>query len=240
MSGRKIALVTGASSGIGASIAIMLLDQGYEVYGFGRNFRKVYSGFSLFSSPVFHSVGGDLLDTKWLEEQLKEIPEIDVLINCAGAAYYGLHEELNTKKIQEMTRTNLEVPMMLTQHYLRVLKERHGYVINIASVCAVEDSPIGAAYGATKAGLLSFGNSLFAEQRKYGLRVTTILPDMTKTDLYRNANFGPSEETGAALDPRAVAGAVQYVLEQHDNMCIPEIMLRPQIVRIERKKPKND
>lgn len=101
---------------------------------------------------------------------------VKVLVNNAGAAYYGLHEELNPKKIQEMVRVNLEAPLILTQQLLRTLKKNGGYIINISSVTAKQPSPHGCAYAATKAGLASFSSSLFVEARKYGVKVTGGLP----------------------------------------------------------------
>ncbi len=246
---RPAAIVTGASHGIGQAISKTVLSLGYEVYGFGRHFEaQKYSrdnsedltrSDAQASPSHFHPVEGDLLDTDWLTEEVKKImkaePEIRVLVNNAGCAWYGLHEELNAKEISAMVRTNLELPMVLTQMLLRRLKASQGYVINIASVTANEAAPRGAAYGATKAGLLSFSRSLFAENRKYDLKVSCILPDLTDTDLYRNADFKPSEDPGYSLDPQDVSGAVRYILTQPEGVVIPELMLRPQKNRIIRR-----
>ena len=88
---------------------------------------------------------------------------------------------------------------------------------------------------ATKAGLSSFGKSLFEEARKYGVKVTTIHPDMTDTNLYRDADFTCGEEPESYLLPDEVAKAVAYVLDQREGMVVPEITLRPQLHRIARK-----
>mgnify|MGYP002626811941 CR=1 FL=1 len=104
-------------------------------------------------------------------EAIKKKEDISVLINCAGVAYYGLFEEIKIENIQEMVRTNLEVPMILTRLLLRDLKKNKGFLINISSVTALSSNPHGIAYGATKAGLSSFSKSLFDEARKYGIKV---------------------------------------------------------------------
>lgn len=91
---------------------------------------------------------------------------VTLLVNNAGSAYYGLHEELSPKKIQEMVRTDLEVPMILSQQLLRGFKKNKGCIVNIASVTAQQSNPHGCAYGAVKAGLASFSRSLFDEARK--------------------------------------------------------------------------
>ena len=139
---------------------------------------------------------------------------VTLLVNNAGSAYYGLHEELSPKKIQEMVRTDLEVPMILSQQLLRGFKKNKGCIVNIASVTAQQSNPHGCAYGAVKAGLASFSRSLFDEARKYGVRVAVVSPDMTKTELYRNADFTVGEETESYLLPQDVADAVAYIVGQ--------------------------
>ena len=108
-------------------------------------------------------------------------------------------------------------------------------MINISSVTAGSSNPHGCAYGATKAGLSSFSRSLFDEARKYGVKVVTISPDMTQTNLYRNANFKESDDIQSYLMPQEVAKAVEFVLSQRDGLVISDITLKPQIHRIGRK-----
>ena len=233
---KKVALVTGASSGIGRAISARLLALGYEVYGIGRQFPAELPA-------AFHPIVCDLLDTKKLpgvvaalqKEWKQEKRTLTLLVNNAGTAYYGLHEELRPEGISEMVRVNLEVPMLLTQQLLRTLKQNHGAIINISSVTAIGSNPHGVAYGATKAGLLSFSRSLFDEARKYGVRVTAILPDMTDTQLYRHADFEADPAMDAHLEPADVADAVEYALSTRAGTCVPEIILRPQLHRIKKK-----
>lgn len=231
----KAAIVTGASSGIGYAISRKLCALGYEVFGFGRNFKNAQFDDG---DPV-HRMVCDVLDTQQLCAYVSKIASqhsLQVLVNNAGVGYYGLHEELNPEKIKELVRTNLEVPMILTQQLLRHLKKNAGYVINISSVTATESNPHGCAYGATKAGLASFSHSLFDEARKYGVKVSTIFPDMTQTNLYRNADFREGDEVESYLLPEEVAAAVEFVLSQREGMVVSDITLKPQIRRIKRKK----
>lgn len=230
---KKAAIVTGASSGIGSAISRKLCELGYEVFGFGRDFKKVH-----LEEEGFHPVVCDVLETDNLCTHVGQIVsqcQVHILVNNAGVGYYGLHEELNPKKIKELVRTNLEVPMILTQQLLRQLKKNAGYVINISSVTANESNPHGCAYGATKAGLASFSHSLFDEARKYGVKVMTVFPDMTKTNLYRNADFCEGEEIQSYLLPEEVAGAVEFMISQREGMIVTDLTLKPQIRRIKRK-----
>lgn len=231
---RNAAIVTGASSGIGAAISRRLCRLGYDVFGFGRDFTKI----DLSETKRFHSVVCDVLDTDRLCECVKQIAShhhVHILVNNAGVGYYGLHEELSPAKIRELVRTNLETPMILTQQLLRHLKKHAGFVINISSVTAGESNPHGCAYGATKAGLSSFSHSLFDETRKYGVKVVTISPDMTKTNLYRNADFREGDEAESYLLPDEIADAVEFILSQREGILVSDITLKPQLHRIKRK-----
>lgn len=234
----KSAVVTGASSGIGFAISQVLCDMEYEVYGFGRDFSSPETDAFLQRTQSFHPLVCDLLEEQKLCESIKQIAKeskVQVLVNAAGVGYYGLHEELSVRQIQTLVRTNLEVPLLLTNRLLRVLKQNSGYIINISSVTAKQSSPHGCAYGASKAGLSAFGASLFEEARKYGVKVTTIHPDMTQTNLYRDADFTCAEEEGSFLEASEVADAVRYVLELREGLVVPDITLRPQLHRISRK-----
>lgn len=234
----KAAIVTGASSGIGLAISRVLCEMNYDVYGFGRDFEREEAAQLIRSTDTFHPVIGDLLETQKVCDRVKQIAgeaQVEVLVNAAGVGYYGLHEHLNVKQIQTLVRTNLELPLILTNRLLRVLKENNGAIINISSVTAKQSSPHGCAYAATKAGLTAFGESLFDEARKYGVKVTTIHPDMTQTNLYRDADFTCAEDAGSFLEPSEVAEAVRYVLEQRDGLVVGEITLRPRLHRIARK-----
>jgi NADP-dependent 3-hydroxy acid dehydrogenase YdfG len=235
----KSAIVTGASSGIGLAISKVLCDLGYEVYGFGRDFSGEETAAFVRDFASFHTETCDLLDEAKLCDRAKEIAKatcVEVLVNAAGVGYYGLHEELSVRQIQTLVRTNLEVPLVLTNRLLRTLKEHHGTIINISSVTARQSSPHGCAYGATKAALSAFGISLFDEARKYGVRVTTIHPDMTQTKLYRNADFTCGAEPESYLLPEEVAEAVRFVLSQREGCAVPDITIRPQLHRIGRRK----
>lgn len=233
MNDKITALVTGASSGIGYAISRMLVKRGILVLGIGRDFSKCQ-----LESPLFLPLSIDLIDTVSLAKRIKELQQeypISILINNAGTAYFGLHEELNSKKIHEMVTVNLEVPLLLTQMLLRDLKKHSGFIINISSITAKKSNPHGCAYGATKAGLTSFGSSLFDEARKYGVKVVTLHPDMTKSELYRNADFCQAESKETYLDPEEVAAAVEMVLSQQSGTVITDITLQPKRHQIQRK-----
>ena len=224
----KTAIVTGASSGIGKAIAEVLVKNGYEVYGIGRNFTE---------GVRFHAVVCDLLDEKQYQAMMHSLPrDIDVLVNNAGCAYYGMHETMSDAKIHEMIKLNLEIPERMSQHYIRTLRLRQGMIINVASITGTHPSPHAACYASTKAALISFSNSIFEENRKHGVKVTCLIPDMTETNLYRNADFQADESDGCCLYPVDIANVVEQILSQRSGIVAKEIIIQPQFHRIQKKK----
>ena len=225
----KTAVVTGASSGIGYAISKMLSEEGYKVYGIGRIFNGDVSFFE-------ERISMDIRDTDILLKKLSSFREVDVLVNAAGSAYYGLTEFMTPEQISEMCRVDLEAPMVITSAILPKIKDRKGYIINIASVTSTRINTHGACYGALKAGLRSFGRSLFEEARKHGVKVVTVCPDLTRgTKLYRNADFEPSENEGCFLVPEDTAERVRNILGMRDGACVTEVEVRPQLNRVEKK-----
>lgn len=231
----KTAIVTGASSGIGFEITKKLLDLKYKVYGLARDFSK-----SALFDDNFIKVTCDLSKTENLCQAIKDIKnsnnEIHILVNSAGVGYFGPHEELNAAKIHSMVAVNLEAPLIITQLLLRELKKNSGCIINISSITAKIPSTYGCAYSATKAGLSHFGEGLFDEVRKYGVKVLTIHPDITKTSFYDNVNFREGDDPESFIVPENIADAVEMALSQRSGTVITDITLRPQLHRIVKKK----
>ena len=138
MIGHKLAVVSGASSGIGEAIASRLLILGFSVIGISRSIQSNH-----FNHENFKSIQADLSnkeETLTLCETLKKESTF-ILVNAAGFGKFEPHEELNAKTITEMTFLNLTAPMVLTNATLRELKKNEGYLININSIGHLADPP---------------------------------------------------------------------------------------------------
>jgi short-subunit dehydrogenase len=210
----KKAIVTGYSSGIGKAICEHLSSHDYEVL----------------------RLNSRLEDTKSLEQEVKTLlknNDIDVLINCAGVGIFKPHEEISLSKIEELIAVNLTAPIMLCNLCLRSLKKTKGHIINVASVEATRHSKFSALYTATKSGLRDFGLALFEELRKADVKVTTLNPDLTKTNFFDEFNFEPSSNKEAHLLSADLAKAVLKILE-FDGV-VTDITVRPQRLEIKKK-----
>lgn len=243
----KIALITGVSSGIGRCLLLCLLKEGCLVYGIVKNQERRESLWSELSSSLTSEelqrvvlLVCDLRNTSDMEALArtlhKENIQPDLLLLNAGVGYYGPHEELSVKHITELSAVNFTAPVLLTNLFLRDIKNKQGHILFISSVTASKtNNTHGCAYGATKAGISNFAKSLFEEVRKYGVRVTVLAPDMTQTDLYRNSSFCAADEADAALAPEEVADYALFALTAREGLNITELTMQPQRHRLERK-----
>lgn len=234
----KIAVLSGASSGIGLCIARVLLNEDYKLYTLSRSAPPLDGNQNLIHIPC------DLTCTDDRSRAAKTILDaeshIDLLINCAGEGRFGPHETIDAAQLQHMLQLNLEAPMIMTGYFLRAIRAVQGHIINISSISATGIAPHGCAYAAGKSGLSHFTKSLFEETRRQGIAVSLIQPDLTRTDFYDALSFEPESVEGAYINPEQVADAVKYVIKSRSNMCVTEISLRPQYNRIHRKQPMAD
>ena len=208
------AIVTGYSSGIGKAICESLEQNGYKII-------KLISR---------------LEDVKSLEKEVKTLlkqNDINVLVNCAGLGVFKPHEEISITKIKEIIDVNLTAPIILSNLLLRSLKKTKGHIINITSVEATRHSKFSALYTATKSGLRDFGLALFEELRRADVRVTSINPDMTKTNFFDEFNFEPGDSVDAYLLPESIAEAVIDILGFKG--VVTDITVRPQRLEIKKK-----
>lgn len=225
----ETAVVTGSSSGIGKAVASMLLKRGYRVYGISRSRGDI-------ESENFIHLECDLSRESEIKRLQKLLPrEIKILINAAGFGRFAPHEEIDIDILMAMGTLNLIAPIALANMLLRSLKKNSGYIINITSIEATRHSRHSGLYSATKAGLRSFGLSLFEEVRNSGVKVVTINPDMTDTNFFSNLRFGVGESDDMKLFSDDIADAIEYILDSRDGVCVSEMTIRPQKFGITKK-----
>lgn len=246
MLNNRTALITGVSSGIGRSILLLLLEQGCLVHGVVKTEsrkQELAAELTALLTPAalarvtLHVC--DLRNTSAIVALAHTLHadgvEPDILILNAGIGLYGPHEELSAAGIAELAAVNFTAPLLLSNLFLRGLKANAGHLLFISSVTASKtNNTHGCAYGATKAGISSFAKNLFEEVRKYGVRVTVLAPDMTRTDLYRNASFCAADEDDASLSPEEVAEYVLLALTARHGLNLTELTMQPQKHRLKK------
>lgn len=227
----KVAVVTGASKGIGKACVSGLLSWGYRVHGISRS-QGCHA-----SDYVHHSCDlSQQLDVERVVDSiLKQESSVDLLLNNAGLGYFRPHEELSVNQIQEMIAVNLTAPIILTKLFLRALKKSRGTVVYISSISARKRSHLGATYAATKAGVGHFSQCLFEELRRSGVRSVELVPDFVKTQFFDELHFAPFDSPETVVQPDVFAEALRFVLEQPAGTVVSEMVVRPQRLQIEKK-----
>lgn len=188
----KVALVTGASGGIGKVYARELAAKGCHVILVARSKDKLETlaeelsstyGIRTFSMPADLTITGT---TQLLAKQIGELDlHVNILINNAGFGTHGRFEEISSEREQEMINLNVASLVNMTHQFLPYMQQqKNGIIVNVASLGAFQSIPYMATYAATKAFVLSFTESLFAENRHLGVRVLALCPGTTKTEFF--------------------------------------------------------
>ena len=224
----KTALVTGAGRGIGRAIAIALAKAGCDVCITARSIDQLLDVqkeiYALKGKAV--PIQADLTRDDDLESLVQSCGPVDFLINNAG---WGKRAPVVRSKIEDWDQTlrlNLRAPMVLEQKFLPAMIEKGaGAVINIGSVSGKSGEANGAAYSASKFGLIGFTESLYEEVREHGIKVTVILPGFVDTPMIPPVKHLDRSKMIQADD---VAQSVLYVLNSPPTSCPVEISIRPQ------------
>jgi short-subunit dehydrogenase len=196
------ALVTGASSGIGAAVARELASRGYAITLVARREERLRSLATELTSD--HGVSaeaissdlGDAAERDRLAEELRgRGRSVEVLVNNAGFGHQADFATSPRERMVEMVRVNVEAVVDLTSRFIAPMVERgRGSVINIASTGAFQPLPGSAVYGASKAFVLSFSEAIRTELRGSGVSVTAVCPGPVKTEFTAAAGVPGVEE----------------------------------------------
>ena len=220
----QVALVTGASGGLGAQIAIELAKRDVQLILVARNMTKleqVAAECQSFTTKPVDFYSCDLTDDVSIDELLGNLDasyKITMVINNAGLGYFKLAKDLSESEISEMLQLNLNTLIKITQHFVpHFIEAKSGVIVNVASQAAKSATAKSSVYSATKFGVLGYSNALRLELKPYGVHVITVNPGPIATDFFDKAEPTGKylEQLGAVvLDPVKVAGEVVKGIEK--------------------------
>lgn len=230
MSERKLAVVTGASRGIGRAIALRLAKEGNDVIIFGRDeeaLKKVKSDINQFD--VFCDYyAGDVTDVDFVNNSINKIlverKKIDILVNNAGIGIFKKFVDSTLEDFQKQMNVNIYGVYNFTKAVInQMIERRTGFIINIASLAGKNSFVNGTMYAATKHALMGFTRSLMLEVRESGVKVAAVCPGSVDTEFFT----GHRKNNPKILHSEDIAEAVSVILQLPENALISEIDIRP-------------
>ena len=225
----RIAVVTGASAGLGAAISRDLVRAGATVIGLARREDRL-AVLRKELGDAFVPVRCDVTDETSVERAFAGIGRVDILVNNAGLGRFGQVETLSSDDWDLVMNTNLRGLFLCTRAVLPGMRARNessgfgGHIVNIASVAGLIGNPDISAYNASKFGVRGFSEALMKEVRGQGIKVTCIYPGSIATEFQAEAGTTGTPNPMTAED---VASTVTHVLGTSDNYLISEVVMRP-------------
>ncbi|HDA1505678.1 TPA: SDR family oxidoreductase [Staphylococcus aureus] len=224
----KIAVVTGAGSGIGEAIATLLHEEGVKVILAGRNKDKLQNVANQLAQDSVKVVPTDVTKKEEVDELIKIAQQtfggLDIVINSAGQMLSSKITDYQVDEWDSMIDVNIKGTLYTAQAALpTMLEQSSGHLINIASISGFEVTKSSTIYSATKAAVHTITQGLEKELAKTGVKVTSISPGMVDTAI--TAGYNPTDRK--KLEPQDIAEAVLYALTQPKHVNVNEITVRP-------------
>lgn len=224
----RVALVTGAGSGIGRACAAALAADGYRVVLVGRRHALLEDAAQ--TMPGARTVAADLATPAGIAAAADAVADgLDVLVQGAGAFRYGPLSGMPTAAWQALDAVNLHGPLALTARCLPALERAGGMVVFINSTAALRAGPNAGAYAASKSALKAAADVLRQEVNPLGVRVLSVFPGRTDTPMQDEvlAAEGRTADRGALLAPSDVADMVAAVLRLPRRAEVTDLTIRP-------------
>ena len=235
----RVAVVTGASSGIGEATAKALAAEGFAVALAARREDRINELAKEIGDQAL-AVPTDVADPDsaraLIEKTKSELGRVDVLVNNAGVMLLGPIMGADLEHWQRMVNVNVLGLLYCTHAALPVMMEQgSGHIVNVSSVAGRIAALGSGVYNATKWGVVGFSESLRQEALNFGVRVTIVEPGFVETELQGHnelpmvveATEKYREEIGQVLQAEDIANAILYAVTQPDYVSINELLVRP-------------
>ena len=239
----KVAIVTGAGSGIGREISIAFAARGARLVLFGRTSDRLVDTARLVEARGGSAeiVAGDVVHEgarrAALDAARRRFGRLDILVNNAGNVRAGRLDRIEVSEIRAMVEVDLVAPILFTREALPTLRDSgEATVVNVSSGIALVGAPFYATYAAVKAGLARFGEALRRELLGEGINVLTLYPGATDTPMMATNKAGP--ELGFTREtPEAVAASLVAGLERDEREVIRGGEARLAMIAANRERP---
>ncbi len=223
-----LAIVTGASRGIGYAIARELARRGLRLALVARDAKRLEDAVRRLASASVDVFPCDVQDAAQVRATFEKILErpgrLEVLVNNAGLGVFAPVEQIADADWDSTLNTNLRGVFYCSKAVIpRMIEQRGGHIINISSLAGKNPLAGGAAYAASKWGLMGLTYAMAEELRGYGIRVSVICPGTVQTEFSPHAGKNPQR----MLQPGDVARVVGWLLEQPPQSFVSEVLLRP-------------
>lgn len=235
----KVGLITGGSKGIGFAIAQSMAAQGMKVAITGRTLSDLEKAKSDLEKQYNTEVLALQSDAAKYEDQVIAVAKvmdqwgsIDVLIANAGVGHFAPIDEMSVSDWDETIDVNLTGVFYSVKSAVEAIKSSNGYIITIASLAGTNFFEQGAAYNASKFGLVGFSQAIMLDLRKYDVKVTTIMPGSVAT--YFNGHI-PNEKDSWKIQPEDIGQMVMDLLNMNPRTLPSKVEVRPSFPH---KKPK--
>lgn len=228
----KVAIITGASSGIGDAVARELVGAGMKVVVTGRRAEPLKELCAELVEAV--CLPGDITDAsmpmRLLDMAVDAFGSCDVVFNNAGILETGSIPEVDIDRICEMVRINVEATYRMAYTAVKYfVSNGNGHLINTSSILGTKVRPGGGAYAGTKYAIEALSEALRMEVAGTDVQVSVVEPGLVATSLHDHWEVPPSEALNIPhpLKPADVARAVRFILEQPKHVRIPRLMIIP-------------
>ncbi len=216
------ALVTGGSSGIGLAVARMLRDEGYDLTLASRTQEKIEAAAGeLGALAVTADMRHEEDCVRVVAEHRSRFGGLDVLVNSAGIGIGGTVESLQAKHIDLQLGVNLRGLLLVTREAIPLLRERHGWIVNLASIAGTLPTPGLTVYGATKAAVIALTRSQNLELEGDGVRAIAICPGFVDTPMAQWSGI----EADEMIRPEDCAEIVRMCLRLSPYARIPQVVV---------------
>jgi NADP-dependent 3-hydroxy acid dehydrogenase YdfG len=228
----KVAVITGASSGIGRAVARNLNEAGVKLVLAGRREDRL----SVLRDELNHAAifPCDISESEMPESMLKtaldSFGQCDIVFNNAGVITVGSIDEINVEDICYMVRVNVEAAFRMAYVAVKHFNSTgSGFLINTSSVLGTKVRPTAGAYAGTKFAIEALTEALRLELVKTDIGVACVEPGLVQTELHRNWEVPPAQslDVPRPLQPEDIARVVRFILEQPDHVRLPRILAVP-------------